>query len=225
MLVNFKKTGNLVLRACLLRRGQARGKLLLAAVIALISSQAYAEVKVSSEHKLYVVRADQHADLVTALSQSGPQQQGKVREYGQVFTDYNWRTWYLQKDEQCQVSTQLVSLKLEYLQPQLQTKSKTLEQFWLNWYPALDKHMAGHARIARKYAEQLDLAIAMLGKRSSCAILDADIAYLLERTLEEAKAAQAKYDQDTQFGQQQGAWLTLPVKAVETAPAEQPISQ
>jgi len=68
-------------------------------------------------------------------------------------------------------------------------------------------HEQGHYSIGKEAATAIDRKILSLGEMSSCKVLEAVANDLGNRTINEYKEQELRYDNSTSHGKTQGAWL------------------
>jgi predicted secreted Zn-dependent protease len=76
---------------------------------------------------------------------------------------------------------------------------------WFKYLEALREHEAGHVRLAQAAAEEIRKRVQALPPKSSCGELSRTIDATAHKVLDEYDEQQARYDQETRHGVNQGA--------------------
>ena len=176
--------------------------------ILLFSSPVAAEVTERIAYTTYPVNHQEGRSLLQSLNKSSP-----IRYKGNVFHAYtSWNVhlryrWYEEADGSCRLTHNVTTLTAEISLPELQTLQGAADKEFSRYVENLRLHEHGHRDIGRKAAKRIDEMVLQLPAMPSCPILEKRAEELRTRILEEAMQEERSYDQATQYGRTQGAWL------------------
>ena len=158
----------------------------------------------------YNVSGDTAEEIRTDIITKSP-----VRQYGKQHVAYtkwhvNWRFWWLDKGDTCEISKVNTRLDITYTLPKLEQGSSvpdTLLTRWQNYYSALFEHEQGHRDFGIKAAEEIESEIAAMGARASCKQLEHDANEIGDRAIRKYSLIEKDYDQSTNHGLSTGAFF------------------
>jgi predicted secreted Zn-dependent protease len=167
-----------------------------------------ADVNESIEYTYYIANADPSQSLLSILNSSTP-----IRIDGKLFHGYTyWHLkWYFRWSEKpdgsCKVSSVMTELTCNIQLPKLLgATSKQRDQFD-KYLSALRAHELGHCQIGNRAAATIDRKILSLPEMSNCNDLGVAGNNIGNQTLREYKEKAKQYDEKTEYGRSQGAWL------------------
>lgn len=176
-------------------------------IFTLLSFYSNAETNIVESFTFYTVSPTSKSNLLKALNSASP-----IKEKGNVYhghTKYNinWRFWWQSTNNQCAFTKVETTLKLIYTMPQLESSKPDVKAVWAKWYPNLENHEKGHGKLAKDVAHQIDEKLLSIGPKASCHILEAAGNALAHKLMARLKAENIKYDNKTNHGETQKAWL------------------
>ncbi|HLA28076.1 MAG TPA: DUF922 domain-containing protein [Syntrophales bacterium] len=174
-------------------------------VIARTSS---AEVTENLVYTSYVANADPTRPLLSTLNASSPYRQSSqiLHAYTNWHVNWNFR-WFEKPDGKCRISSVTTKLTGNIHLPKLVGANSTQGSQFEKYLSALRVHEQGHYSIGKEAATAIDRKILSLGEMSSCKALEAAANDLGNRTINEYKEKELRYDDSTAHGKTQGAWL------------------
>lgn len=178
-------------------------------ILIFLSFYSSAETKILENFNFYEVAPTSKTDLLRTLNNSSP-----IRENGEIFHghtkyDINWRFWWKSNSKQCVFTKVETTLKLKYTMPQLKSSKSDVKVVWSNWYPNLETHEKGHGELAKDIAYKIDSELLSIGPKANCNILEKSGNKLAYKLMDALKKANEKYDNSTNHGETQNAWLYL----------------
>jgi len=116
-------------------------------------------------------------------------------------------TWRRAADGSCAIETVHCDATAEVTLPHLQSSDPDTNARFQTYLAALKVHEGGHVRIAETAAQQADAAIRALPAAADCASLTREANDAGRRILDRSRSDEVRYDQETQHGKTQGAWI------------------
>ncbi|MBT1062336.1 DUF922 domain-containing protein [Bowmanella sp. Y26] len=168
-----------------------------------------ADAKVIENYRYYNVSATEKGRLLDALNKASP-----IREDGETFhghTKYHigWQYWWDKREKHCALTKVEITLTLTYTMPKLASASDEVKQVWDAWYPNLALHEERHGKLAKDTAALMDQKLNAIGPRDNCRALEKDVNKQANALMAELKKANKHYDNQTNHGETEGAWLHL----------------
>jgi predicted secreted Zn-dependent protease len=168
-----------------------------------------AEVHEALDYDHYDAQAQRGRTLAQAVNEASP-----FRPDGQVF--HSATAWYLDwqvqpqptSDGRCGVGQVLVSLHGQMTLPRLVGGTARQQQHFEQYLSRLREHELGHYEIGREAARELEKEFYALPPARNCAELQTQAREEGARLLPKYEAMGNAYDEQTQHGKTQGAWLT-----------------
>lgn len=175
----------------------------------LMSPMTVAAAPVISINSIYYnVSGETAEDIWTDILKKSPVRQNGKQHVAYTKWHVNWRYWWIDKVESCEISGVSVSLDITYTLPRLaQNSSMTdaLSNRWQNYYSALFKHEQGHKDFGVKAAEQIEKELVAMAARPDCTQLERDANATATRILDKYRQIEIRYDQSTNHGLSMGA--------------------
>ncbi len=156
----------------------------------------------------YTVNVVPPQTLKQALNAATP-----IRENGQVFHGHTqWRVkwsfrWHRQASGRCAITSVTTELTTTMQLPELRQASAVDRERFDRFLPRLKLHEDGHRDHGRAAAAEIDQRIAQLPEMQSCELLDAAANETGRRVVSDYNARDRQFDQSTEHGKTQGAWL------------------
>jgi predicted secreted Zn-dependent protease len=168
-----------------------------------------AKVEINEQSIFYQVKVNEKENLLTAVNSAST-----IREHGEVFHGYtqwniNWRFWWRENKRQCKMTKVKVTLALTLTMPKLSSNDQAVHATWNNWYPNLMTHEIGHVDLAKATVKDIEQSLLTINPSSNCKQLEKAANALAQQKMAELSQASKRYDQETNHGESQGAWLYL----------------
>lgn len=169
---------------------------------------AAAEVVEHLQQRSYPVSAAAEQRLYEAIDAASP-----IRQDGRVFHGYtrwdlNWRfATQARSDGRCRITSVFVELRITIDLPELREGSEAQRAAFAAYLPALREHEMGHAQNGRDAAAAIERRIFILPEMRSCIELNQQANQIGQQAVAEFQRRDVQYDQRTQHGKTQGAWL------------------
>ncbi|MFT3736333.1 MAG: DUF922 domain-containing protein [Rhodocyclaceae bacterium] len=198
-----------------MKRGIATGiclsmtpRLFAVALISLASTAARAEVLEELAYNYYTAVATAGQPLYAAVDSASP-----IRENGKVFHGHTrWNVswhfqWWAEADGRCRVTSATVVLKSVIRLPLLRADTPLRQQLFDRYLEALRKHELGHHQIGLDAARAIEQDILAQPEMRTCKLLEQTIDQHATDLLVRFSSRNLTYDQQTEHGKTQGAWL------------------
>lgn len=172
---------------------------------------AAAQVNERLERSEYTVWANAQPTLAQAISAASP-----IKIDGKTYHGYTrWRidwsfTWNPLADGRCQIDQVTTKLYGHITLPALFLASSDQQQRFDTYLKALNQHELGHYAIGQSAAQRIDQQLAKLPTQPDCTSLERTANKLGHDILQDATEQGKRYDQDTEYGKTQGAYLSAP---------------
>lgn len=173
----------------------------------LFSAAAESQALVNTRHIYYAVTPTSPHDILSSLNSATP-----IRENGEPFHAYTdsfveWKFRWKAKNGYCSISSVSVTADITFTLPKLGSAPSHVKCIWHSWYPNLLRHENNHKGHAIAIAEEIETGIANLPIEKSCALLTKNANALGHRLLERLRQMDKSYDQRTNHGETEGAWI------------------
>jgi len=181
---------------------------LFACLLALAAARVRAEVHEALDYDHYEARAVPGHAVSEALNEASP-----FRPDGEVY--HSATAWYLDwqvrpeptTDGRCEVGEVRVALHGQMTLPRLLGGTAAQQQRFENYLSRLREHELGHYEIGREAARQLEKEFYALKPAKNCAELQKEAREAGALLMPRYEAMGDAYDEQTQHGRTQGAWL------------------
>lgn len=173
------------------------------------ASPAQATVFERLTYRHYPVDAQADHPLYRAIDARSP-----IRQDGRVFHgftrwQFNWHlSWFQRDGGRCYVTQVRIDLNGEIQLPELRQGSAAQRRVFDRYLAALRTHELGHFELGRQAATTIERRLMALPEMASCAVLEAAARRHVTATTDEFRQRERQYDQNTEHGKTQGAWLT-----------------
>lgn len=128
--------------------------------------------------------------------------------HGHTSWHVSWHfTWRRAADGSCAIETVHCDATAQVTLPDLHSSDPGANERFGAYLAALKLHERGHVRIAESAAQQVDAAIRALPAAADCASLEQEANDAGQRILQRSRSDEVRYDQETQHGKTQGAWI------------------
>ena len=163
---------------------------------------------ISINNIYYNVSGETAEDIWNDIMNKSPVRQNGKQHVAYTSWIVNWRFWWIDKVETCEISEVSTSLDITYTLPRLmQNPSMTdaLSNRWHKYYSALFKHEQGHKNFGVRAAEQIEKELVAMSARPDCTRLERDANETANRILDKYRQLEIRYDQSTNHGLDTGA--------------------
>lgn len=182
-------------------RSFARLLAVLCALPALAGDRAVSE---TFEVRLYPVHGATRAEVRDSILAARPSYQGR-RFDALTLWNVKYHYWNQWKPEGCAPDAVRVELQLTLHFPDLENVSEVTRAAFTAYLAALRLHEERHAEIDRRIAEDLAAAIRAVPAQYSCEQLADEVKRAADRVIDQGRARNDAYDQDTDHGSAEGA--------------------
>jgi len=176
-------------------------------LFAFCSAVANATLSIEQKTDYYTVSTDALASLLSTVNAASP-----IRQNGEVYHGYTkyhieWSFWPQGNSHRCKIVRLKTTLSIVFTLPQLKSENEEVHAVWRLWFPNLLRHEEKHAALAAKYAKKIDEQLAAMGTFTSCDKLKFEANQLGFALLNALNDANAVYDNETNHGESENAWL------------------
>ncbi len=183
-------------------------RLLLLLSLAICVSTTQAEVSENIDYDYYRVDHYPGEGLKNAITEATPYSTDGERMHGNADWHIRWNFRYDADDNgYCRMTEVDVDLEVVIGMPQLNTRERRTRERFDQYIANLERHEQTHVRIARDGAYRIDRALLGMQAYDDCDQLKRNANQLSQRLVKEIKRAQRQYDDRTEHGRTEGAWL------------------
>lgn len=168
---------------------------------------AFADVEVSEEIIYYRIAPKATHDISTQLKIHSPVRKNGETFFAQTQSTIAWKFWIKSTQHNCWIDKVNVEVQVNYTLPELRDASVAIQQVWDNWFPSVLQHEYGHKDNAVEYAQKIYQQIESLPVHLKCASLKLAANEIGNELTAQLRETDRLYDQDTEHGKTQGAWL------------------
>ncbi len=137
-------------------------------------------------------------DIQNQLSKNGPEVKSTgSRHPGATQMAFTTRISYAQSAQSCRITDAAVTVKVKVILPEWRRPRKSdpdVRLFWDTLSADIKRHEERHAEIARNHARQMEKSFSRLGAERSCKVLQARVAEVSRRELDDHDRDQARFD-------------------------------
>lgn len=174
----------------------------------LLSSAVLAEPETRFNTVYYMVGGNTAEDIWADIMAKTPVLQNGKQHIAYTKWYVNWRFWWLDNGESCDISKVTTKLDVTYTLPRLKKTSTTPEPVitrWEEYYSALFDHEQGHKDLGIKAAIEVENEISNMGPKSSCNQLEPDANKIGNNVINKYSRIEKEYDRSTNHGLNSGA--------------------
>lgn len=172
------------------------------------SSLVRAEVAETLNYTMYAVKPDAGSSLLKAINAATPIREGDKKYHGFTRWDVRWKyTYDTSSSGICRVKSVSVTLTTMITLPELNSNDETVVSQFASYLTALKKHEFGHLQIAQEAAKKIEQSLLRQPGLSNCEQLKTALNERGNALVAEAKTQGKEYDEQTQHGKTQGAYL------------------
>jgi predicted secreted Zn-dependent protease len=176
-------------------------------LLLMVVENANAEVKASLDYLYYLADANTGGSLSAILRHSTPPGMGGNFGWTSWHVDWHYQ-WHFNANGACRITATTIDLTSTVTLPRLVNGSSTQAKSMNTFLEALRVHELGHVSIGTRAADAIDRALIDLPQMADCQVLDSEAKRVAQRTLDEWREAEKRYDSETGHGKSQGAFLT-----------------
>ncbi|ATN34652.1 peptidase [Rhizobium sp. ACO-34A] len=169
-----------------------------AMMLALSPPQSKAETIVSKSFSYFQIGGRTAEELDRELEKRGPMTKTSgSRHPGATQIKFGGDITYLPSNGRCTVGEVKVTLKTRIILPRWKNRNRANRELGMIWDALssdIKRHEERHAEIARQHARKLEQSLKRLRPARDCETLQAKVAELTERTVEEHDKAQIAFD-------------------------------
>ena len=160
------------------------------------------------QYATYQVKSQQGVDLRTLLRRATPIRQDGRSYLGSANPRISWKlSFVLLPNGHCRIQRVATTLAVTIMLPGSSDHAISDNGAFRVFITRLKAHELGHYQIARDTAVAIDKAIVRLPESNSCAALTATANNLGNDLWSYLRQQQQAYDNGTEHGRSQGAWL------------------
>lgn len=181
---------------------------LLFLLIAIVPITTWAKPIINEKYEYYTVNPKSAEDLIKALNKASPlrKKNGQVL-YGRLNFDMKWNYSWKTNNGQCQMDTVTINLAITFVLPKLKKTDPKIDRVWNKWYPNLIKHENKHRDLAVRMASRIENSFLGMPRKPNCEQLNNQANKIGMRLLDELDSQNVEYDNRTNHGESEGAWL------------------
>ncbi|GAA5157457.1 hypothetical protein GCM10025770_00700 [Viridibacterium curvum] len=173
------------------------------------SITAHAEILEELTYNYYTAVATAGQPLHGALDAASPIRENDLVFHGHTRWDVTWHfRWANESDGRCHITAATVTLKSVIRLPLLRADSLKRQQLFDRYLESLRKHELGHHQIGRDAAKAVEQEILSQPEMRTCKLLEQTINQRATDLIAGFNSRNLTYDQQTEHGKTQGAWLT-----------------
>lgn len=175
----------------------------------LFANTGFAEPEIIIQTRHFPVSGHDSASIRQSIEKNGPVGKNGTRYHAHTVKDINWNYRWIESNSTCRLTQLNVSIKIEYLLPQLQNPEnldETLRHRWDNYYQKLFQHEQQHKEYGVKAARELEQTLESI-QQMSCFRLEKRLNEDADRILDKYDVLEREYDRKTNHGVKQGVVL------------------
>ena len=171
-----------------------------------------ADPVVNTRSVYYEIDGDNAAALWEDIRRKTPVEQNGRWHVAYTKWQVNWRFWWQQNADSCEITRVASTLDVVYTLPRLiqnDTRSDGLSQQWDKYYSALYEHEQGHKNIGLKAAHEIEGEIAAMAPMPSCSELEKRANEKAKDVIKKYSLIEKNYDRTTNHGLNTGVVFPL----------------
>ena len=185
-----------------------RNILLLFPVFYLLPLAAIAGTETRVNNVYYMVEGETAEDIWTDVLAKTPVHQNGKRYAAHTKWKVNWRFWWQENGNSCEITRVTTGLEVTYTLPRLKQTSSmpdTVVAHWDKYYAALFDHELGHKDLGSRAATEIENKILNMAPRDSCERLESDANEIGKSMISKYSRIEKDYDHTTNHGLNAGA--------------------
>lgn len=182
---------------------------IIATALGITSPKAMAEVSLNLQTEYYSAKINTNAPMQKQLLNVSPISKNSKKYIGHASSKINWRFRYREDASgQCRMTSNQTTLNTIVTMPEIYGATDRQSNLFKTFYAALWRHELGHYNIATKTAFAIDFNLTAIPPQPSCAQLNTKANELAHALILNMNEANRRYDEDTNHGRLQGAFLS-----------------
>ena len=185
-----------------------KNTVLLVMVFYLLPAAVIAGPETRINNVYYMVTGNTAADIWADILAKSPVEHNGKSHVAYTKWNVNWRFWWLDKGDSCEISKVKSRLDVTYTLPKLNKTSSIPEsviEHWGKYYSALFEHEQGHKDLGMKAAIETENQISDMSPRSNCEQLELDANEIGKNVIDKYSRIEKEYDRSTNHGLNTGA--------------------
>ena len=179
------------------------------AALGISSPKAMAEVSLNLQTKDYSATINTNAPMQKQLLNASPISEDSEKYIGYTSSKIKWRYRYREDASgQCRMTSNQTTLDTTMTMPEIYGATNRQSDLFTAFYAALLRHEMGHYDIAAKTAFAIDFKLTAIPPQRSCAQLSSTANELANALILKMNEADRRYDDETNHGRLQGAFLS-----------------
>jgi predicted secreted Zn-dependent protease len=182
---------------------------IVASALGITSPKVRAEVSLNLQTKYYPATINTNVPMQKQLLNASPISENSEKYIGHTSSKINWRFRYREDASgQCRMTSNQTTLNTIVTMPEIYGATDRQSNLFKAFYAALWRHELGHYDIAAKTAFTIDFKLTAIPPQPSCAQLSTTANELAHALILNMNEADRRYDNDTNHGRLQGAFLS-----------------
>jgi predicted secreted Zn-dependent protease len=182
---------------------------IIATALGITSPKAMAEVSLNLQTEYYSAKINTNAPMQKQLLNVSPISKNSKKYIGYASSKINWRFRYREDASgQCRMTSNQTTLNTIVTMPEIYGATDRQSNLFKTFYAALWRHELGHYNIAAKTAFAIDFNLTAIPPQPSCTQLSTKANELAHALILNMNEANRRYDEDTNHGRLQGAFLS-----------------
>ena len=180
----------------------------LSILIFLLPFAAYAEPSIKARNVFYRVGGNTAEEIRADIIKKTPVTHNSKQYVAYTKWNVNWRFWWLDKEDSCEITRVSTTLDIVYTMPKLKQTSSmpdSLITHWQKYNSALSSHEQGHKDLGVRAAVEVENQISNMGQRRSCEQLEIDANKIGKSVINDYSQIEKEYDRTTNHGLNTGA--------------------
>ena len=169
---------------------------------------AIAETETRVNNVYYMVEGETAEDIWTDVLAKTPVHQNGKRYAAHTKWKVNWRFWWQENGNSCEITRVTTGLEVTYTLPRLKQTSSmpdSVVAHWDKYYAALFDHELGHKDLGSRAATEIENKILNMAPRDSCERLESDANEIGKSMISKYSRIEKDYDHTTNHGLNAGA--------------------
>lgn len=175
----------------------------------MIFDVAFAEPEITIQTRHFPVTGYDSATIRQSISTNGPRAKDGTTYHAHTVKDIKWGYRWIESDSRCRISRIDISIRVEYLLPQLQNVDKLdegLKSRWDAYYQKLFEHEQQHKDFGIMAARELERELESI-EQLPCFGMENHLDRVAESVLDKYDRLEKEFDRYTNHGVNQGVML------------------
>jgi predicted secreted Zn-dependent protease len=180
---------------------------LMAFLVIYLPCHSHAEVRVDVNQRFYSVTHYPGSTVKQALNNATPYQADGVLMHASTEWNVTWDYWFDERGGGCRIDRVDIRMRVDVGLPRLRSSDQYAQRQFNQYLSALQRHEQTHVQISRNGAYAIERALLQLRPARFCDQLESDAESAAQRAVEVLRAQHSHYDQRTNHGGTEGAFL------------------